>query len=216
RASLKSILKPLLIMLLIMLLLTAGGGPVLAADEGGHSPAGAQADKGHGEGGAGGGLSAEKIWDFVYRVMNFGVLFVILFVVLRKPLRQLFRNRRERIRETLADLEQKKAEAEARFKEIEARLADLDAERQKIIADYVREGEREKENIISNARQMAERIQRQAQIAIAQEIKSAKSDLTKEIAEKSAAMAEELIKKNIDDHDQERLVEEYLDKVVRS
>jgi len=44
----------------------------------------------------------------------------------------------------------------------------------------------------------------------------AKDDLVREIAEMSATMAEDLVRRNINDKDQQRLVEEYLDKVVQN
>ena len=84
------------------------------------------------------------------------------------------------------------------------------------MADYMAEGEREKENIIKNAHEMAERIKTQADLAIQQEVKTAKEDLMKEIADLAATKAEDLIRENINDQDQERLVEEYLGKVVQN
>ena len=42
----------------------------------------------------------------------------------------------------------------------------------------------------------------------------AKQQLRAEMAEQAVAMAEELIKKHIKDEDQERIIDEYLTKVV--
>jgi len=174
----------------------------------------AHAGEGESHGEEHGGYSAAKIWDLVFRAMNFFAVAIILFFVLRKPLAQFFGNRREEIAETLADLEKKKGEAAEKYAALETRLAEIEAERDSILAEYIADGEKEKEKIIANAEDMSARIQAQAQKAIAQEIKKAKDDLKKEIAELSASMAEELVKNNINDQDQERLVEEYLDKVV--
>lgn len=181
------------------------------AEEGGHAEATAE---GHGEAGDHGGVSSEKLWDFIYRVMNFGVLALILYFVLRKPAGGFFKGRRETIEQTLNDFEKKKAETEARFKELESKLSNLEGEREAIMADYLKEGEEEKAKIIQGAHEMAARIKAQAEATINQEIKSAKADLMREIAELSASMAEDLIKKNITEQDQQRLVEEYLEKVV--
>ena len=175
----------------------------------------------HGEAGAHGeehGSSATpaKLWDLVWRTMNFVVLFVVLFVLLKKPIGNFFSGRRENIAQTLADFETKKAEAEERFKSLESKLADLSAERDRILAEYAAEGEEEKKKIIAHAEEMAERIQTQAEAAVAQEVKAAKADLVREIADMSAAKAEELIRRNINDKDQERLVEEYIGKVVQN
>lgn len=157
-----------------------------------------------------GGVGEEKFMDFVWRSMNFVVFITVLFILLRKPVGSFFSSRREDIAHTLEDLEKKKSEAEVRFKELELKLADMADEREKILADYIRDGEEEREKIIANAKEMAERIKKQAEVTIDQEIKAAKADLVAEIANMSANMAEDLIKSNINDEDQARLVEESL------
>jgi F-type H+-transporting ATPase subunit delta len=53
----------------------------------------------------------------------------------------------------------------------------------------------------------------QAQFAIEQETDLAKTELKREVAELSAALAEDLLKQNINAEDQNRLVDEYLTKV---
>lgn len=160
------------------------------------------------------GVTADKVWDLVFRIMNFVALAAILVFVLRKPAGQFFRNRREEIARTLSDLELKKAETEEQYLKLESKLSELDKEREAVVAEYIMEGEKEKEKIIATAQEVASRIQQQAQIAIQQEIQKVKADLKREIAEIAAAQAEDLIKNNIDEKDQERLVEEYLEKVV--
>ncbi|MBW1709142.1 MAG: ATP synthase F0 subunit B [Deltaproteobacteria bacterium] len=166
-----------------------------------------------GEGGHG-GIPAAKVWDLVFRTMNFLAMIIILVVLLRKPAGQFFGKRREEIAQTLSDLELKKAESEEQYLKLERKLIDLDSEREAIIAEYIKDGEKEKEKIIVNAREIAARIQQQAEVAIKQEVQQAKAELKREIADLAASQAEEIIKNNIDAQDQERLVEEYLDKVV--
>jgi F-type H+-transporting ATPase subunit b len=174
-------------------------------------------EEAHGGGHGGGGMTpGEKRADLLYRTMNFAALFIILFLLLRKPVGKFFSGRREDIAETWQEFQDKKAEAEAKFKELEGRLADLTAERERIVAEYRREGEEEREKIIAHAREMAARIEEQGQQAVEQEVKEAKAALMREIADASASMAEDMIKKNINEKDQERLVEEYLTKVVPS
>ena len=209
---------PFLVLLLVLVagLLFLPQATLASGSGGGHESVSAEAgDHGAGEG-HGGGVSEAKFWDFIWRTLNFVVLFVILFIVLRKPMSQFFGNRRANIAQTLSDFEDRKAKAESRFKELEDKLASLEGERDRIISAYVKEGEEEKEKIIAHAEEMAERIKNQAEVTIGLEIGSAKAELMREIADLSATMAEDLIKKNINTQDQERLVEEYLEKVVHN
>lgn len=164
---------------------------------------------------AGGGISSAKIWDFVWRCLNFAVLFIGLYILLKKPIAQFFSGRVDNISQTFAEFEEKKAKAEATFKALEGKLANLEAERENILAEYVKAGEEEKAKIIAQAHITAERIKSMAQVTIAQEISQAKAQLMAEVAGMAAAMAEDLVKKHINDEDQDRLVEEYLTKVVQ-
>jgi len=65
---------------------------------------------GGGEGGSKGWVSAD--WA---RVLNFAVLVLLLFVVLRKPLPKMLNNRIDGIRAELSELEAQKAEAEQKL-----------------------------------------------------------------------------------------------------
>ena len=76
------------------------------------------------------------------------------------------------------------------------------------------EGREEKARILAAARLAASRIKGEAEADIEREIKAAKEDLMREIAEISSSLAEDLIRANINEQDQQRLVEEYLTKVV--
>lgn len=153
--------------------------------------------------------------DLLWRVMNFAVLAVVLVLVLRKPLKAGLSGRVEQIKSELAELEAKREEAKRRYAEIEKRLKDAEGERDAILAEFREMGEREKAKILDSARSMAERIKAQAQFTIEQETAAAKADLKREIADMSAALAEDLLKQNITSEDQTRLVDEYLAKVQR-
>ncbi|MBW2090619.1 MAG: ATP synthase F0 subunit B [Deltaproteobacteria bacterium] len=204
--------RPLLLVLVLIFSLVLFGPALSAASSESGSHGSGEAT--HAPGGEHCGVSADKIWDLVFRAMNFLAMVIILVVLLRKPLRQFFGNRREEIAATLSDLELKKAESEEQYLKLERKLIEFDSEKDAIIAEYIEEGEKEKAKIIANAQEIAARIQQQAEVAIKQEIRQAKAELKREIADLAASQAEEIIKNNINEQDQERLVEEYLDKVV--
>ena len=151
--------------------------------------------------------------DFVWRLMNFALVAVVLFIVLRKPLVNGLKGRSQGIADELADLEKKRDEARRQYAEMEKRLADAQGERDTILAEFVAQGEREKEKIISGARALAERIKEQAQFTIDQETAEAKIELRREVAEMSAGLAEDLLREKITAEDQSRLVGDYLSQV---
>ncbi|MGD9731085.1 MAG: hypothetical protein AB7U45_02800 [Desulfamplus sp.] len=166
----------------------------------------------------GGHEAAPKGWVVTdtYKVINFLVLVGALFYIAKKPVAQFFSSRVKGIQEQLADLEQKKADAQKVLADYESKIADLSKESERIIEDYVRQGEEAKKRILAEAEAQAIKLEDSAKRNIEQEFKSAKSKLQQEIAEKALAQAELLVKESISSEDQDRLVDEYLDKVVAS
>ena len=162
-----------------------------------------------GEGGTKGWVSTDT-----FRVMNFTVLVVALVFVLRKPLSQFLSSRINVIKEQLEDLEAQKTEAEKQLAEYNQKLAQLEKEAEKIVEDYIRQGHEAKARILKEAEASAEKLQVQARRNIEHEFEQAKLELQKEIFEKSLAKAEEIIKNKITGEDQNRIVDEYLKKVV--
>jgi F-type H+-transporting ATPase subunit b len=149
-----------------------------------------------------------------FRVMNFAVLVIALVFVLRKPLSQALSSRIKVIKEQLEDLEVQKTEAEKQLAEYNQKLAQLEKEAEKIVEDYIRQGHEAKARILKEAEASAEKLQVQARRNIEHEFGQAKLELQKEIFEKSLAKAEEIIKGKITGEDQDRIVDEYLKKVV--
>ena len=162
-----------------------------------------------GEGGTKGWVSTDT-----FRVMNFTVLAVALFFVLRKPLSQALSSRIKGIKEQLDELEAQKAEAEKKLAEYNQKLAQLEKEAEKIVDDYVRQGNEAKARILKEAEASAEKLQVQALRNIEHEFAQAKSELQKEIFEKSLVKAEEIIRSKFSGKDQDRIVDDYLKKVV--
>ncbi len=148
-----------------------------------------------------------------YRVLNFVVLVVALFFVLRKPVSTALGSRIDGIKKQLADLEGQKEAAEKKLAEYSDKLAELEKEAEHIVADYIKQGNEAKARILKEAEASAEKLQAQAHRNIEQEFDQAKKQLQAEVLEKSLAKAEEIIKAKISADDQNRLVDEYLEKV---
>ncbi len=183
----------------VLIALLLFGGAFVFASEGG----------GHGDAEAKGWVKTDT-----YRVMNFAVLAIGLFLILKKPAASALSGRIQEIKEELEDLEEKKAAAEAKLVEYDAKMAELDGEAKTILDEYVKQGEAAKARILEEAEAAAEKLKEQASKNIESEFLQAKADLKAEIVEKALAKAEAIIKEKINSEDQERLVDEYLQKVV--
>lgn len=149
-----------------------------------------------------------------YKVINFAVLAVLLVYLLRKPVKKGLNSRIESIKNQLEELEAKKKSAEEELAKYNQKFQQLDQEAQQIIDQYIQQGNDAKARIIAEAEAAAEKLQEQARRNIDHEFEKARRELTDEVIEKALAEAESRIKDKISGKDQERLVDEYLNKVV--
>ena len=192
------IAKGSVIMVILVVLLFCFAGTVAASSEGE------------------GSHEAHKGWiaTDTYRVMNFTVLVIALFFLLRKPVSQALNARIKGIKDQLSELEAKKKDAEKELATYTERLTHLEQESEKLIEEYVRQGNEAKARIIDEAKKTVEKLEEQARRNIEHEFKQAKIKLQQDILEKALVNAETLIKNNITTQDQDKLVDEYLEKVV--
>lgn len=172
------------------------------------------AEGGHGEAHEGAHGSKGWVATDTYRVMNFAVLAAALFFVLRKPLSQNLNARIRGIKDQLSDLEGQKKAAEKELAAYTAKLAGLEKEAEGLMNEYVRQGNEARERIIQEAESAAEKLEAQAKRNIEHEFKTAKARLQEDILDKALVKAEAILKQKITADDQERLVDEYLEKVV--
>ena len=164
-------------------------------------------------GGEGHADSGVLLKDFLYRVFNFAIVVGILVYFLSKPLKKGLAGRRDEIAAALAESEQVKLAAEAKFAEYDQKLATANAEIAEISTAIKREGELEKEKIIASARETAIKIEQDAEKAAALEIAKARKELQTEAVRLAVELAEELLKTNFTSEDDTRLIDEYMQKV---
>ncbi len=178
-----------------LLLVAATATVALAAGGGGHADAGA------------------LLKDFIYRVIAFAMTFGIIVYFVRKPAMNALKDRTERIARGLEEARQAREDAEAKFAEYDEKLNKAEAEIEQIAADLKKEGEIERDKIIAAAREQAEKIKQEAEKSAAFEVARARAELQREAARLAVELAEELLKKNVNDKDQSNMVDEYVKKV---
>jgi F-type H+-transporting ATPase subunit b len=167
---------------------------------------------------AGGGADRSgDLLDLLYRFINFGLLVIILIIVLRKvPVKEYFSSRIEGIKKELEDLKKQREAAEQKARDLETQLKVFEEERKEILAQYKADGLAEKERILAEAGVRAKQILRQAEVSIQFEMQTAKEKLKQEVVALAAQRAEEIIAREMTDKDQDRLVNEFIDKLGKT
>ena len=165
---------------------------------------------------AGGGGHADSgavLKDFIYRCFNFALMAGLLAYFVTKPIRKGLKGRTEEIEKTLADAESAKAAAEAKHAEYSEKLAKATEEIAGITEAIRKEGELERDKIIAAAKDMADKIEREADNKAAGVVAKARTELREEASRLAVELAEDLLKKQVSADDQKRLVEEYMQKM---
>ena len=135
------------------------------------------------------------------------LVFVILFVyILRRPVSEAMRARREGIRRDLMRAQEERNAAMAKLEEVEARLAMLDAEVASVREQSEREAAEERERIRKSTEEETRKLREQAQREIESAGKAARQELREFAAEQSVQLAEEMIRRDIKPEDDARLV----------
>jgi F-type H+-transporting ATPase subunit b len=157
---------------------------------------------------------AGDLLDLLYRLMNFALLVIILVVVLKKVrIGDFFRSRSEEIQKKLDELRKGKEEAEKKFHDIEQKLKEFEKNKQQMLQQFEEEGLEEKQKILAEANERAGQIIEQAEMSIQQEIKTARDRLQREVVALAAERAMDILSKEITGNDQDRLVDEFIEKV---
>lgn len=165
----------------------------------------------------GGADRSGDLLDLLYRWINFTLLVIILYVVMKRvPIKEYFTSRIEGIKKELADLKKQRETAEAKARDLESKLKAFEGQRKEILEQYRADGLAEKERILAEARERAKQILQQAEVSIQYEMQSAKERLKQDVVALAAQRAEEIIAREMTDRDQDRLVDEFIEKLGKT
>jgi len=155
-----------------------------------------------------------KIINFGWRLLNFAVLVVIFYKLSAKAVKKFFAGDRESVKVSLDEAEKAKEEAQQKLDECAARLDKAAAEIDEMTEMIKAQGSAEKEKIIEDAKRAVEKMKVDAASRMEQEFSRAVNELRAEASGLSVEVAEEILKKNVGPEDHEKMVQDFLDRMV--
>lgn len=166
------------------------------------------ADDGHGL------YTAERLWNYAFRIVNFIIFVALLYKFGGAKIKAFFVGRRDQIKQELDDLQTRQAAAEKQLKEVETGIANMAQEKKAILDEARTQGEAIKAGIIAKAHKDAEALKAQAKLTAANEAQGAIDSIRAEMADMVVAAAEKIVAEKLSAQDHEKLVDDYLTKVV--
>lgn len=163
---------------------------------------------------AGGGHGASGPGrEFVFVLINFALLLMVLYFALRRPAKEFFAARALKIQQHIDESKNLHDEAYRALEEIECKLKNVDVEGKEFLATVKDQAEQEKQSIIAQARDMAEKLKSDTDRKIQGELLRAKMELKAEAAQLASQLAAKEIKDNISADDQVRLGAEFIKRI---
>lgn len=162
---------------------------------------------------AGGGGSHGPDYNFFVSVFNFSVLLILLYVFLKKPLKEFFAGRSAELKKAIQESQAAHAEVLKENEELKAKLSRIEAEAAALLADFKREGESEKNKIIKNAQAYAEKLKADASQIADAEVKRAQEELKKITVGLAKELAEKSLKAAMNDQEEEKLSQSYIGQI---
>ena len=145
------------------------------------------------------------------QIINFVILFGLLYLVAYKPLMRMLDARSRKIKESMEQTEYIKQQAAHAEEEVKKQLETVGKEGQEVIARAVRTGEEVRQQTQQEARQEAETLIIRARMEIQQERDEAIDDLRREFADLTILAAGKVIDRSLDKKAHRQLIEKVLE-----
>ena len=143
-----------------------------------------------------------EAWKF----LNLAIFITFLVYVLKKPLSQAFKDKRDVIRAELIKAEQEKQAALEKLTSVEARLTSLENDKQAVLEQARHEADTAKAHLAGQTDIDIQKLREQTEAEIGRIGQIARNDLRRFSAQESIRLAEEKLRARIDGSSDARLV----------
>lgn len=149
-------------------------------------------------------------WNMLWTIINLIVFFVLMRLVLFKPIKKTIAQRKELIDNQFKQAEDINAQADKKLADYEARIANVKLEGDQIIADARDSAKIEYNKIIDRAEKDTDDIREQGRKQIAIEQENARRASKEEIAALAMQTAEKVVGKSVSAQTDSDLFDEFL------
>jgi F-type H+-transporting ATPase subunit b len=150
---------------------------------------------------------------YVFSILNIIVLFILLKLILFKPISKMMSDRTEKIKKNITDAENNKVETEKIKTEHQQQLEKLKDETNTIINNAHQKAQAEAEEIIKKAKHEAELLLAKSREQGEAEVQKALENVKDQVANLALLAASKVIQKNMDNEANRKLVEEFINEV---
>ena len=151
------------------------------------------------------------LMDFIWKVLNVVVLGAIIYKFAKKPVGNALSSSAKTAKKLIIDAREAEENLTAELNNMRSKIAGLEKEAEQMVKNAHKDAQIENERIIVEGRHEIERMKRQASFALEQESRKAEADLRYWVAEESVKLAEKDLKQEMNQNQQNKLADKYMD-----
>ncbi|MFP5527488.1 F0F1 ATP synthase subunit B [Peptococcus simiae] len=148
--------------------------------------------------------------QIIAAIVNFFVLLAILKVFLYKPVFNMLEARKAEIDQNLSEAERAREEAGELKRQYEVELKEANTKAQAIINEATELGEKNRTDLIAEARAEITRLNERAKADIARETEQAAQRLKAEVANIAIDAAESVLKREVSQAEHEQVLDQFI------
>jgi F-type H+-transporting ATPase subunit b len=149
----------------------------------------------------------------IFRWINFIILAVVLYVVLSKVLPRALQDHRQKIQHAIEEAKAGRVEAQRLLQENQRKTANLQQELSQLQQQATQEREDMARRMEAEAQQLATRIVAQARLEVERATERARLSLRQEAAMLTVQIAEDILRRELHDEDQQAIVRRYIARI---
>ena len=154
-----------------------------------------------------------NFWTALFVLLNTIALFLVMKKFLIGPILKVISDRQAEIDGMYQEAENAREQANAMKDDYAQKLEAANETSQRIVQEAVIRGQNREDEILRDARNQASAIMDKAYADIAQEKKKAMNDAKDEISGMAMAIAEKVVGRTLQEADQQRLVEQFIEEL---
>lgn len=154
-----------------------------------------------------------NIWQILVSLINLILLFLIVKKFLFKPVNTMLSNRQRELDEKYEAADEAKRLAEENKLLWDEKIESVKGETEEMLKKAQDSAKRQSESIVSKAKEQADGIIRQAENQAVLERKRAEEEMKQEIVSVSTAIANKLLKREINIDDHRELIDSFIQKI---
>ena len=159
------------------------------------------------------GLDYQLLFDASITAINVFIVFILLSFILFNPVRNMLKERQDKITSDRENAEADKKEALAMKQEYEAKLKAANKEAEGILSDARKVAKHNEEKIVADAKQEAARIIARANTEAELEKQKAADEVKQQIIAVARLMTSKVVAESISEADSQALIEQTLNEM---